>query len=71
MRTAVYSRVSTLGQHPEMQLAELREHAARRCAGSIYLRRFRSCVSRTDVRGNAGSEPATPGAARDGTETSA
>jgi DNA invertase Pin-like site-specific DNA recombinase len=30
MRTAVYSRVSTLGQHPEMQLAELREHATRR-----------------------------------------
>jgi DNA invertase Pin-like site-specific DNA recombinase len=30
MRTAVYSRVSTLGQHPEMQLAELQEHAARR-----------------------------------------
>jgi DNA invertase Pin-like site-specific DNA recombinase len=31
MRVALYARVSTLnGQHPEMQLAELREHAARR-----------------------------------------
>jgi DNA invertase Pin-like site-specific DNA recombinase len=30
MRTAVYSRVSTLVQHPEMQLAELREYASRR-----------------------------------------
>lgn len=31
MRVAIYARVSTLnGQHPEMQLAELREHAARR-----------------------------------------
>jgi lactate dehydrogenase-like 2-hydroxyacid dehydrogenase len=41
------------------------------CAHSIYLRRFRSGVYRTDVGGNAGSEPATPGAARNGTETSA
>ena len=31
MRAALYARVSTLnGQHPEMQLAELREHASRR-----------------------------------------
>ncbi len=31
MRVALYARVSTLnGQHPEMQLAELREFAARR-----------------------------------------
>jgi DNA invertase Pin-like site-specific DNA recombinase len=31
MRVALYARVSTLhGQHPEMQLAELREYAARR-----------------------------------------
>jgi DNA invertase Pin-like site-specific DNA recombinase len=31
MRVAIYARVSTLnGQHPEMQLAELREFAARR-----------------------------------------
>jgi DNA invertase Pin-like site-specific DNA recombinase len=31
MRVAIYARVSTLnGQHPEMQLAELREYAARR-----------------------------------------
>ena len=31
MRVALYARVSTLnGQHPEMQLAELREHASRR-----------------------------------------
>jgi DNA invertase Pin-like site-specific DNA recombinase len=31
MRVAIYARVSTLnGQHPEMQLAELREHASRR-----------------------------------------
>ena len=31
MRTALYARVSTLnGQHPEMQLAELREYASRR-----------------------------------------
>jgi DNA invertase Pin-like site-specific DNA recombinase len=31
MRVALYARVSTLnGQHPEMQLAGLREHAARR-----------------------------------------
>jgi len=31
MRVALYARVSTLnGQHPEMQLAELREYASRR-----------------------------------------
>jgi len=30
MRTALYSRVSTLGQHPEMQLVELREYVSRR-----------------------------------------
>jgi DNA invertase Pin-like site-specific DNA recombinase len=31
MRVALYARVSTLnGQHPEMQLAELREYAAHR-----------------------------------------
>src|SRR5208282_988956 len=31
MRAALYARVSTLnGQHPEMQLAELREYASRR-----------------------------------------
>ena len=31
MRVALYARVSTLnGQHPEMQLAELREFVARR-----------------------------------------
>jgi len=31
MRVALYARVSTLnGQHPEMQLAELREYAGRR-----------------------------------------
>lgn len=31
MRAALYARVSTLnGQHPEMQLADLREHASRR-----------------------------------------
>jgi len=31
MRVALYARVSTLnGQHPEMQLSELREYAARR-----------------------------------------
>jgi DNA invertase Pin-like site-specific DNA recombinase len=31
MKVALYARVSTLnGQHPEMQLAELREYAARR-----------------------------------------
>jgi len=31
MRVALYARVSTLnGQHPEMQLAELREHSSRR-----------------------------------------
>ena len=31
MRVALYARVSTLnGQHPEMKLAELREHASRR-----------------------------------------
>jgi DNA invertase Pin-like site-specific DNA recombinase len=31
VRVGLYARVSTLnGQHPEMQLAELREHAARR-----------------------------------------
>jgi DNA invertase Pin-like site-specific DNA recombinase len=31
MRTALYARVSTLnGQHPEMQLAELREYVSRR-----------------------------------------
>ncbi len=31
MRVALYARVSTLnGQHPEMQLSELREHASRR-----------------------------------------
>src|SRR5664280_238364 len=31
MRIALYARVSTLnGQHPEMQLSELREYAARR-----------------------------------------
>ena len=31
MRTALYARVSTLnGQHPEMQLSELREYGARR-----------------------------------------
>jgi len=31
MRVAIYARVSTLNsQHPEMQLAELREHASRR-----------------------------------------
>ena len=31
MRAALYARVSTLnGQHPEMQLSELREHASRR-----------------------------------------
>lgn len=31
MRVAAYARVSTMnGQHPEMQLAELREYAARR-----------------------------------------
>jgi len=31
MRVALYARVSTLnGQHPEMQLSELREYASRR-----------------------------------------
>jgi DNA invertase Pin-like site-specific DNA recombinase len=31
MRSALYARVSTLnGQHPEMQLSELHEYAARR-----------------------------------------
>jgi DNA invertase Pin-like site-specific DNA recombinase len=31
MRVALYARVSTLnGQHPEMQLAELREYVSRR-----------------------------------------
>ena len=31
MRVALYARVSTLNlQHPEMQLAELREYASRR-----------------------------------------
>src|SRR3569833_922679 len=31
MRVAIYARVSTMnGQHPEMQLAELQEYAARR-----------------------------------------
>ena len=31
MRASLYARVSTLnGQHPEMQLADLREHASRR-----------------------------------------
>ncbi|MDR3677851.1 MAG: recombinase family protein, partial [Acidobacteriota bacterium] len=31
MRAGLYARVSTLnGQHPEMQLAELREYSSRR-----------------------------------------
>jgi len=30
MRVGLYARVSTHGQHPEMQLSELREYAARR-----------------------------------------
>ena len=38
MRTAIYARVSTLiGQSPEMQLAELREYAARR-GWEVYAR---------------------------------
>src|SRR5438309_5245598 len=37
------------------------------CADSICSRGFRVCVSLTGVRGYAGSEPATPGAARNGT----
>jgi len=37
------------------------------CAATIYLRRFRSGVSRTGVSGECWSEPATPDAARNGT----
>ena len=37
------------------------------CAAPIYLRRFRSGVSRTGVSGECWSEPATPDAARNGT----
>jgi len=40
---------------------------AERCAAPIYLRRFRSGVSRTGVSGECWSEPATPDAARNGT----
>lgn len=54
MKVAIYARVSTLDQNPEMQLAELREYAARRglVIHAEYVDRVTGNVRRRQVAKN-------------------